>query len=61
MCVCVCVCVCALERGPAYAHPRRIFTVAELPLNGAGKIDRAAARAQIEARIGGVLGAQVVD
>ncbi len=51
----------ALERGPAYAHPRRIFSVAELPLNGAGKIDRAAARAQIKARIGGVLGAQVVD
>ena len=51
----------ALERGPAYAHPRRIFSVAELPLNGAGKVDRPAARAQIEARIGGVLGAQVAD
>jgi acyl-CoA synthetase (AMP-forming)/AMP-acid ligase II len=29
-----------LANGPAYAHPRRIMITAELPLNGAGKIDR---------------------
>jgi acyl-CoA synthetase (AMP-forming)/AMP-acid ligase II len=29
-----------LDNGPAYAHPRRILFVAELPLNGPGKIDR---------------------
>jgi long-chain acyl-CoA synthetase len=31
-----------LERGPAYAHPRRIVIVDELPLSGAGKPDREA-------------------
>jgi long-chain acyl-CoA synthetase len=31
-----------LERGPAYAHPRRIVIVDELPLSGAGKPDRKA-------------------
>ena len=31
-----------LERGPAYAHPRRIVIVDELPLSGAGKPDRTA-------------------
>lgn len=29
-----------LANGPAYAHPRRIAFVAEMPLNGPGKIDR---------------------
>jgi long-chain acyl-CoA synthetase len=29
-----------LERGAAYAHPRRIVIVDELPLSGAGKPDR---------------------
>ena len=29
-----------LERGPAYAHPRRIAFVDTMPLNGAGKVDR---------------------
>ena len=37
-----------LERGPAYAHPRIIEIVPELPLNGAGKIDRAAAQAKLK-------------
>jgi acyl-CoA synthetase (AMP-forming)/AMP-acid ligase II len=36
-----------LERGPAYAHPRHIEIVQELPLNGAGKIDRAAAQQKL--------------
>jgi long-chain acyl-CoA synthetase len=31
-----------LERGPAYAHPRRIVIVDDLPLSGAGKPDRKA-------------------
>ena len=31
-----------LERGPAYAHPRRIAIVEEMPLTGVGKVDRAA-------------------
>jgi acyl-CoA synthetase (AMP-forming)/AMP-acid ligase II len=31
-----------LERGPAYAHPRKIVIVDELPLSGAGKPDRKA-------------------
>lgn len=30
----------ALENGPAYAHPRRVFLVDSLPLSGANKIDR---------------------
>jgi long-chain acyl-CoA synthetase len=29
-----------LERGPAYAHPRRVFFVDELPVSGTNKIDR---------------------
>lgn len=33
-----------LEQGPAYAHPRRIVITDALPLNGAGKVDRAAVR-----------------
>ena len=30
----------ALENGPAYAHPRRVIFVKELPLSGTNKIDR---------------------
>ena len=30
-----------LENGPAYAHPRRIVMVDEMPLTGVGKVDRA--------------------
>jgi len=32
----------ALKNGPAYAHPRRVFLVRELPLAGTNKIDRKA-------------------
>lgn len=35
----------ALAHGPAYAHPRRILVTGALPLNGAGKVDRAAVTA----------------
>jgi acyl-CoA synthetase (AMP-forming)/AMP-acid ligase II len=37
-----------IERGPAYAHPRRIAIAPELPVLGTGKPDRAAIRAQVE-------------
>jgi len=36
----------ALAHGPAYQHPRRVFLVAELPLAGTNKIDRAALKAR---------------
>lgn len=32
----------ALEHGPAYAHPRRVFFLAALPLNATNKLDRGA-------------------
>jgi long-chain acyl-CoA synthetase len=35
----------ALRHGPAYAHPRRVFLVDTLPLNGAAKTDRMAVKA----------------
>ena len=34
----------ALENGPAYAHPRRIFILPMIPLTGTNKIDRDALR-----------------
>lgn len=37
-----------LARGPAYAHPRRILIVDELPLSGAGKPDRRAVQKHLE-------------
>ena len=43
----------ALERGPAYAHPRRIFAVDALPVGGTGKIDRQAVRERLLALIAG--------
>jgi long-chain acyl-CoA synthetase len=30
----------ALDNGPAYAHPRAVWFVAELPLAGTNKVDR---------------------
>ena len=32
----------ALDNGPAYAHPRAVWFVTELPLAGTNKIDRKA-------------------
>jgi acyl-CoA synthetase (AMP-forming)/AMP-acid ligase II len=29
-----------LQRGPAYAHPRRVFFIERLPVSGTNKIDR---------------------
>ena len=44
-----------LEHGPKYAHPRFVEIVSEneIPLNGAGKIDRRAAREALAARTSG--------
>lgn len=39
-----------IERGPAYAHPRRIVFVEEIPVLATGKPDRAAVRALLEER-----------
>ena len=43
----------ALARGPAYAHPRRVFAVDALPVSGTGKIDRKAVRERLLALIAG--------
>lgn len=45
-----------LDNGPKYAHPRlvKIVAEAELPLNGAGKIDRRAVKAVMEGSARGV-------
>ena len=45
-----------LENGPAYAHPRRVAIVAEIPLNGAGKVDRLIIRRMAEELFGAELG-----
>ena len=41
-----------LESGPAYSHPRFVDLVSELPLNGAGKIDRPLVQAKLDAVYG---------
>ena len=41
----------ALAYGPAYAHPRRVEIVRELPLAGTSKIDRAALKARAQGAI----------
>ncbi len=41
-----------LSGGPAYAHPRRVFFVDGLPLNGAGKTDRKIVQKQVLAMLG---------
>ncbi len=41
-----------LERGPAYAHPRRIAFTEAMPLNGAGKVDRLLIQHQLAERFG---------
>jgi long-chain acyl-CoA synthetase len=38
----------ALDKGPAYAHPRFIEFVSHLPLSGAGKIDRAEVQRRLQ-------------
>ncbi|MEO1019719.1 MAG: fatty acid--CoA ligase family protein, partial [Pseudomonadota bacterium] len=39
-----------LDQGPAYAHPRRIEIVDQIPLNGAGKNDRSAVQRELTER-----------
>jgi acyl-CoA synthetase (AMP-forming)/AMP-acid ligase II len=46
----------ALENGPAYAHPRRVFFTEEFPLTGAGKVDRTALATDAADRIGELQG-----
>jgi len=41
-----------LDHGPAYAHPRRIAIVPEMPLSGAGKVDRLEVKRRLEAMFG---------
>jgi long-chain acyl-CoA synthetase len=38
-----------IERGPLYSHPRHIVVAPTLPQNGAGKIDRAVVRRELQA------------
>jgi acyl-coenzyme A synthetase/AMP-(fatty) acid ligase len=45
----------ALDRGPAYAHPRRVFFAEELPLGGTGKIQTSKLRSIARARVDGEL------
>lgn len=40
-----------LARGPAYAHPRRVFFVDRLPISGTNKIDRKALEEETRARL----------
>ena len=46
----------SLKNGPAYAHPRRILIVPELPLNGAAKTDRLEVKRQLVAAFGAEIG-----
>ena len=48
----------ALAHGPAYAHPRHVELVAELPLAGTGKVDRRLLIARAEALAGGAATAE---
>lgn len=41
-----------LENGPAYAHPRNIVIVDQIPLNGAGKNDRTIVTRDLDERFG---------
>ncbi len=43
-----------LENGPAYAHPRRIQVVTEMPLSGVGKVDRNIVQARLKEQFGTV-------
>lgn len=43
----------ALENGPSYAHPRRVFFVDELPVSGTGKVQRFKLEEEVNARIDG--------
>jgi acyl-CoA synthetase (AMP-forming)/AMP-acid ligase II len=40
-----------IDNGPAYAHPRQVFFLSEIPLSGTNKIDRVALRAHAEQQL----------
>lgn len=42
----------AIERGPAYAHPRRVFFVDAFPLSGTEKVDRGALESRARRTLG---------
>jgi long-chain acyl-CoA synthetase len=44
-----------IDKGPAYAHPRRVFFVEEFPLTGTGKVDRDCLKQDARERIDGPL------
>jgi long-chain acyl-CoA synthetase len=44
-----------LARGPAYAHPRRVFFLERLPVSGTNKIDRKSLELEARARVGVLL------
>jgi acyl-coenzyme A synthetase/AMP-(fatty) acid ligase len=46
----------SLKNGPAYAHPRRILIVPELPLNGAAKTDRLEVKRRLVVEFGAEIG-----
>lgn len=48
----------ALDNGPAYAHPRFVEIVSDLPLSGVNKVDRKALAEDALARFGGVRAAE---
>ncbi|NIA67883.1 acyl--CoA ligase [Pelagibius litoralis] len=41
-----------LDNGPAYAHPRHVVIVEQIPLNGAGKNDRTVVERDLDERFG---------
>jgi long-chain acyl-CoA synthetase len=42
----------AIDRGPAYAHPRRVFFVDDYPLTGTEKVDRTELETRARERTG---------
>jgi acyl-CoA synthetase (AMP-forming)/AMP-acid ligase II len=51
----------ALAHGPAYAHPRHVELLAELPLAGTGKVDRRLLIERAEALAGGAAATEKGD
>jgi long-chain acyl-CoA synthetase len=45
-----------LDRGPAYAHPRRVFFRDELPVSGTNKLDRERLRREAQEQLPDGLG-----
>jgi long-chain acyl-CoA synthetase len=45
-----------LARGPAYAHPRAVFFVDQVPIGSTGKVDRQTLRARAAESVGTLKG-----